>query len=362
MPNGYRRSRVVSRLTCGRAAGKVASMPQPRRVTLLDVARHAGVSRTTASFVLTGRRDMRISVDAEQRVLRAARELNYRPNLMARSLRTRMTQTIGLISDTVATEPFAGEMVRGSLATALRMQHLLFIGETEGDPAVEERLVEDMLDRGVDGFLYTSMFTRRAKPPAALRGHPYVLVNCFGRDRKATAVLPDEQGAGQTAAAALVEAGHTDGIHLVGVTPPTVYAATERLAGIGRALSAAGLALAGRLDCEWWPEPAHAALRGLLGSGVRPRALICLNDRVALGAYQALQEAGLSVPGDVSVVSFDDSDLAGWLRPALTSVALPHAELGRRAVELLLDKDRPAGAVMVPMPLHRRGSIGPPRG
>ena len=179
-------------------------MSQPRRVTLLDVARHAGVSRTTASFVLTGRRDMRISVDAEQRVLRAARELNYRPNLMARSLRTRTTQTIGLISDTLATEPFAGEMVRGSVATALRLEHLLFIGETEGDPAVEERLVQDMLDRGVDGFLYAAMFTRKAKPPPALRGHPLVLVNCLSRDRKTTAVLPDEHGAGRSAAAVLL--------------------------------------------------------------------------------------------------------------------------------------------------------------
>lgn len=336
-------------------------MPQPRRVTLLDVARQAGVSRTTASFVLTGRRDMRISVDAEQRVLRAARELNYRPNLMARSLRTRTTQTIGLISDTVATEPFAGEMVRGTLATAIRLQHLLFIGETEGDPAVEERLVEDMLDRGVDGFLYTAMFTRKARPPSALRGHPYVLVNCYSRDRHTTAVLPDEHGAGGSAVDALLAAGHRDGIHLVGVTKPGVYAAEERLAGLGEALAAAGTALAGRHDCDWWPEPAYAAVHRLLSGGTRPAALICLNDRIAFGAYQALQEAGLSVPEDVSVVSFDDSDLAGWLRPALTSVALPHAELGRRAVELLLDKDRPSGVVKVPMPLHVRGSIGPPR-
>ena len=103
-------------------------------------------------------------------------------------------------------------------------------------------------------------------------------------------------------------------------------------------------------------------MHALLGRGVRPCALICLNDRIAFGAYQALQEAGLRVPEDVSVVSFDDSDLAGWLRPALTSVALPHAEMGRRAVELLLDDKRPEGAVTVPMPVHARGSIAPPAG
>ena len=101
--------------------------------TLLDVAERAGVSRTTASFVLTGRRDMRISADAEERVRRAARELDYRPSLLARSLRTNQSQTLGLISDVIATEVFAGEMVRGSLATALLHDHLLFIGETEGN-------------------------------------------------------------------------------------------------------------------------------------------------------------------------------------------------------------------------------------
>jgi LacI family transcriptional regulator len=121
---------------------------------------------------MTGRRDMRISADAEQRVRRAARELNYRPNLIARSLRTRLTHTIGLVSDTIATEAFAGKVVRGSVATALIHERLLFVGETGGDTAVEKRIVQDMLDRGVDGFVYATMYTRQARPPSALRGHP----------------------------------------------------------------------------------------------------------------------------------------------------------------------------------------------
>ena len=118
--------------------------PPAPRATLMDVAQLAGVSRTTASFVMTGRRDMRISTDAEQRVLRAARELNYRPSLLARSLRTNQSQTLGLISDVVATEIFAGELVRGSLATALLRSHLLFIGETQGDPKVEKQVIDGL--------------------------------------------------------------------------------------------------------------------------------------------------------------------------------------------------------------------------
>src|SRR3982750_4062245 len=118
----------------------------PQRATLLQVAQRAGVSRSTASFVLTGRhQDMRISEDARQRVLRAAQELDYRPNLMARSLRTKITRTIALVSD-----PIAGRAIHGSLAAAVAHGHLLFIGETEGDPLIEEKLISDFLDRQVD--------------------------------------------------------------------------------------------------------------------------------------------------------------------------------------------------------------------
>jgi LacI family transcriptional regulator len=330
------------------------------RVTLLDVARRAGVSRTTASFVLTGRRDMRISADAEQRVMQAARELNYRPNLMARSLRTNFTHTIGLLSDTIASEAFAGEMIRGSVATALVHNHLLFVGETEGNPTMEKRLVEDMLDRGVDGFLYAAMFTREARVPSVFRGHPVVMVNCAVRGRRVTSVLPDEAGAGRTAAAALLAAGHRDHVYLVGETPVQVYAARMRLAGIEAGFDTVETRLAGQIDSLWWPDSAYQAVRAFLDTGARVTAFICLNDRVAFGAYQALQEAGRRVPADVSVVAFDDSDLARWMRPQLSSVALPHFELGRRAVELLLD-DGAAGSVnLVPMPLAERASIGSP--
>ena len=331
------------------------------RVTMLDVANRAGVSRTTASFVLAGRRDMRISVDAKQRVLRAARELDYRPNVMARGLRTRLTDTIGLISDTLATEPFAGHVISGVLATALRHQHLLFIGETNGDRTVEERLVHDMIDRGVDGFLYAAMFTQQVRPPAALKGHPLVLVNCVNSGATTSAVVPDERLAGRAAVEALLVVGHTDGIYLAGTPAANVFAARERLAGIEEALDERALRLGGRIACDWWPEPAYVAVAKALSGAARPTALVCLNDRIAFGAYQALQEAGLRVPDDVSVVSFDDSELAAWMRPAVTSVALPHVELGRRAVELLLDRELKPGVERIPMPLHERESIGPPR-
>ena len=326
----------------------------------MDVAQRAGVSRTTASFVMTGRRDMRISSDAEQRVRKAARELNYRPSLLARSLRTNLSQTIGLVSDVIATEVFAGELVRGSMSTALLHDHLMFIGETEGDPEVEKRLVQNMLDRGVGGFVYAAMYTQQVRVSKTLREQPLVLLNCLARGKAVPSVIPDEREAGKTAVRELLEHGHRDRIVLVGEKAPHVLAGAERLAGVQEALHAVGAELEDSIDTLWWPEYAFLAVRDYLQAGNRPSAFICLNDRIAMGVFQAGRELGLSVPQDFSVVSFDDSDLASWLRPQLTSVAIPHFELGRRAVELLLTPDRPNEVTRIPMPLRARASVGPP--
>jgi LacI family transcriptional regulator len=332
----------------------------PQRATLLQVAKRAGVSRSTASFVLAGRHlDMRISEDARQRVLRAAQELDYRPNLMARSLRTKVTRTIALVSDTIASDPYAGQAIHGALSSAVAHGHLLFIGETEGDPVIEEKLISDFLDRQVDAFVYASMFTRYVRIPKQLHGRPVVLLNCLTRSARPAqyAVVPDELAAGWNAARTLLDSGHHDGIYLVGRPAEHLFAGRERLAGIREGLVKSAAKLSGTIECDWWPEPAYEALIRAFADGLRPRALICLNDRIALGAYQAVREAGLRIPDDLSVISFDDSDLAAWLRPQLTSISLPHYQLGWQAVELLLG-DAPAPAVVrVPMPVRNRSSI-----
>jgi LacI family transcriptional regulator len=334
-----------------------------QRATLLQVAERAGVSRSTASFVLTGRHiDMRISEDARQRVLRAAQELDYRPNLMARSLRTKVTRTIALISDTLASDPYAGRAIQGSVAAAVAHGHLLFIGETEGDAVVEQKLISEFLDRQVDAFLYASMFTRYVRVPQALRGRPVVLLNCLTRAArpKHHAVIPDELNAGFSAAKVLTDAGHRDAIYLVGNLAAHVFAGRERLSGIKEGLGAAGTKLAGTIDCDWCPDSAYDAVSRTFASGISPKALVCLNDRIALGAYQALRGAGLAIPDDVSVVSFDDSELAAWLRPQLTSISLPHYQIGWRAVELLLGPAQDSGVIRLPMPIRQRASVGKP--
>lgn len=343
-----------------------------KRITLADVARSAGVSQTAASFVLTGRREeMRISAEVEARVMQAVRETGYRPNIVSRSLRTGTTHTIGFVSDTVATTPFAGHLIWGALDAARERGHLLFIAETEGDPELELELIDAMHDRQVDGIVLASMYTRKLNPPKALLDGPAVLLNAVPEGRPTIpSVVPDEAEAGRTAVRVLLDAGHTDGICLVGAgpkparSPKESLAAVERLQGITEALEAAGAEIAGVVGCsEWQPEDGFEATRRLLRQTSRPSALICFNDRLALGAYQALAEAGLEVPRDVSVVSFDDDLIASWIKPQLTTLALPHYELGRAAIELLLDGDDPSATGQprvhrIPMPLRERESVG----
>jgi LacI family transcriptional regulator len=350
--------------------------PVSRRVTLADVAKTAGVSPTTASFVLSGRGpEMRISRDVSERVLRTAEELQYRRNIVSVGLRTGTTGTIGFVSDTVATSRLAGGLIQGALEAARERGVLLFIGETEGDDELERQLVETMLDRQVDGVILASMYTTSIDVPAALKTAPAVLLNALPkRPSRLASVLPDELGAGRAVARVLLEAGHRDGIHLIGAgpterdVPPGGVAAFERITGIRDVLDKAGVGIAsGHLFDEWLPHEGFAATRAVLDHD-RPRALVCLNDRLALGAYQALEDAGLKVPADVSVVSFDDDTIASWMRPRLTTVALPHYDLGRKAVGALfeaIDRHREGrgdngGIHRVPMPLRRRESVAPP--
>ncbi len=342
------------------------------RVTLAEVARQAGVSQTTASFVLAGRgEEMRISAQVEARVRQAAHESGYRPNVVSRNLRTGTTHTIGFVSDTVATTPFAGHLIWGALDAAREREHLLLIAETEGDPDLEKELIESMRDRQVGGIVIASMYTRWTTVPKGLLEGKSVLLNALpSKPCPVAAVVPDEAEGGRDAARTLLRAGHTDGIYVVGVgtkpgqVPKGGVAAVERLAGIKEVLSGAGVSLAGgALLKDWQPRDGYEASLRLLGRKPEPKALICLNDRVSVGAYQALEDKGLKVGRDVSVVSFDDEPVASWLRPQLTSIAIPHYELGRKAIEVLLDGGHspPEGTVYrVPMPIRERESVGTP--
>lgn len=341
---------------------EASTMSLFKRVTLTDVAQRAGVSVTTASYILNGRStQMRISVDTERRVKAAIRELDYRPNWSARNLRRSSTKTIGVISDFVASGAFSSKLLTGASAEARRSGHLLVIGESMGDRDAEELLIEEMVDRQVDGIIYATRAASALSVPERLRATRAVLLNCRDRDPACAlpAVLPDDVRGGRMAVEHLISAGVTGPVHVVGVDPsPQATAGADRLRGITAALDEAGRDLAGCVSCLWDVEPAYDAMRALLRSGSRPGALICLNDRVAMGAYQALAAHGLSVPDDVSVIAFDGSDLASWLRPRLTSLALPFRDMGALAVEILMDPGaNDASVTRLPLELQEGSSV-----
>jgi LacI family transcriptional regulator len=327
-------------------------------------------------LVLSGRGDeLRISQTVQERVRAAAAELSYRPNIVSVGLRKGKTRTLGLVSDTVATSQLAGDMIKGAIEAARDHGFMLFIGETEGDVDIETALLDAMHDRQVDGIILTSMFTRTRRVPAVLDRVPTVLLNTLSDDATvAPAVVPDEIEAGRAAARLLLEAGHRE-IHLIGAgpepgdIPPATVAGVERLAGIREVLAAAGLEPASGHLCEdWLPPYGFRAARDLLAKHPRPGAIICFNDRLAFGTYQALHESGLVIPDDVSVISFDDYPMAAWLRPGLSSFAIPHEQLGRRAVELLIRIVQNGVGVesgriyRYPLPLHVRQSVAVARG
>jgi len=334
----------------------------PKRATLTDVARLAGLSPTAVSMILNGKPDSRLSEESHQRVKAAAEALGYRPNIAARSLRTEITQTIGLISDVIATTRYASGLIKGTLEATEAAGHVLLVAETGGDVDRQREAISAVLDRQVDGIVFASMKAREVDVPPLPPGTPVVMLNATN-SKHPKSVLPDEFAGGAQAVQLLLDAGHHAGIVILGKNEQVVsdvyrsVTVANRVAGINHAMQQAGAQFVGEISLDLWePEEGYQATKALLQQPDWGTALLCMNDRIAFGAYQAITEAGLKIPQDVSLVSFDNDELAAYLRPGLTTIALPHEAMGRRAVEMLLAEMGSENA-LVPMPVIRRGSI-----
>jgi LacI family transcriptional regulator, galactose operon repressor len=330
---------------------------------MADVGRLARVSPTTVSFVVNGRLDQSISETTRQRVLAAVAELGYRPNRAAQGLRTKRTATVGYVTDEDAVNPFAGPAIAGAHDVARRHSSMLLVVHTGRDPRVRQEMIEDLLDRQVDAIVFAVVGTRRVTLPDILVKVPAALVNCFTLASSAAStlpvVLPDDEGGGRAAARLALDAGHRRIAVLGGL--PGAWATRARLRGMRRAFASAGV-----------PEPVLHTGNFQIDSGYeltrkvltmprsrRPTVLVCGNDRMALGAYLALGEAGARVPEDMSVIGYDDQDgLAAQLYPALSTVRLPYYEMGSRATEQLFPPAQPEpGVIHVPCVPVPRGSV-----
>lgn len=328
------------------------------RVTMKQVALAAGVSVTTVSHVINDKPGARIGEAARRRVLDAVAELGYRPNALAKTLVQGTSPFIGLVADSIASTPFAGQIVHGAQEEAWRSGHILLVTNSEGNAEAEEQAISMMLQYNVRGIIYSRWYHHGVVPPRALAETASVLVNCFDETGGLPCVVPDEVGGGRSAAESLLAAGHRR-IAFINTTSASP-ARSGRLEGYRQALATAGVDVDPDLVWEAMPDQdgGYAATDRLLASGAT--AVCCHNDRVAMGLYDGLRERGLSVPADVSVVGFDNQEvIAGHLHPPLSTVALPHYDLGAAGVRAILDLApmRAGGRLEIACPPIARDSI-----
>ena len=356
-----------------------------------DVAREAGVSVTTVSHVLNDVPSARISPETREKVRTTAARLGYGPNRVARALRSRRSGVLGLVVENVATTPHAGRIILGAEQAARARGYTLMIvpipgpagagggpetGRARWEIGVEslQTGVESLLGRQVDGILYSASCQRVVQASVNLGRVPAVLVDAVAADGSFPAVVADEYNGAGAAVDALLAAGHTRiGFLNSADGNPSTH---RRFQGFQDALKRAGVRGASGTVETASPDASggYAAARTVLAARNPPSALLCCNDRMAMGAYRAAAELGLSIPGDLSVVGFGDEELiADNLHPGLTSVALPEHEMGAWAANCLINgiESAAAGAganqlIGVPDPallacrLVARGSVGAP--
>ncbi len=327
------------------------------RITMKDVALKAGVSQSTVSFVLNGQEDMRISSETRKRVLDAVRALDYRPRSAGRPPKSISNAVIGLMFDEIATSPFASISIEGVQEEAWKHDILVEVVMTGGDPGYEAAVLRKWSADRVVGIVYGSILTRAVRPPDVLAKHRAVLLNCYDPEGRFVSVVPAERRGGEVATEALIAAGHTKIAFISG--EPWMEASDQRMEGYERALRKARIPVDPSLIVEgnFLPSGGRIATQKLMAASDRPTAIFCANDLMAVGCYEALKEMGVSVGKDVAVMGYDDQEIAQHLSPALSTVLLPHREMGQWCASRLV-QDGTAGQDQHRMecPLVPRGS------
>ncbi len=336
-----------------------------RPTSIRDIAHAAGVSHTTVSRAL--RDSPLISVEVRSRIQTIAREMGYTPNAVAQSLKAKQTHTIGLIVTTIA-DPFVGRVVRGVEATAQEAGFSLLLAVSNNDPEQELAAIETFHRRRVDALIIAAArLGAEQAGRAALVTIPTVLINPQAEtpyERFHTLAVDDYGGAQQATRHLLALGHHAIGYIGAGNRPGSNRA---RLAGYRDALRAEDIA-----PREAWiriAPPDHryhsddvsdgeALLPGLLATGVS--AVFCYNDMLAVGASLACRARGLSVPHQLSIMGFDDIELAAYVTPALSTVHQPKLRLGQLAMETVLQllAGQPVEDRVLPTDLVIRESTG----
>ena len=334
--------------------------------TLRDVAEAAGVHAATASRALNPATRGLVNADTARRVMKVAETLGYRPNPIARGLKTSKSQTVGLVIPDL-TNPLFPPIVRGMEDVLEPAGFSGLIVNTDNDPGRELAQIESLRSRQVEGLIVaTALIDHPLLVKLHREGVKMVMVNRRTEGINVPSITPDDATGISLAVEHLAELGHRRIVHLAG--PQTTSTGVVRARSFRNTVRELGLDNDPDLvtTCEFWNEEDGArALRGLLDRGIDFTAVVAGNDLIALGCYDVFAERGIVCPDDVSVVGFNDMPFLDKLRPPLTSVAVPHHQIGVEAARMLLETidepDRPARSVLLPLTLRVRGSTAPPR-
>ncbi|MBN9334547.1 LacI family DNA-binding transcriptional regulator [Devosia sp.] len=336
---------------------------------MTDIAREAGCSQATVSFVINDAPGIRLSSETRQRVLEVARRLGYglpQVKVAVEAKRARRAGRIGFIVDQLATSPEAVQAIEGLSHAAQGAGDLVFVSQSRNDPEIEAELIETFVEQGVSALVYMTIFTREVELPLALRNLdvPVLLLNCYTTGLPYPAVVPSEIAGGQRATHHLITRGHRRIATITGEI--WMEAAQDRLKGYRRALATADIPFDADLvfNGNWSASAGYEATRKILDLPEVPTAIFCQNDRMAIGCYEALKEAGYEIPRDMSVVGYDDEEIARHLHPQLTTSVLPHRAMGQWIAEQLADGEVDSRYPLTKLecPLVERASVDKPRG
>ena len=328
---------------------------------MVDVANEARVSQTTVSLVLNHADGARLSALTRERVIKAAAKLGYRPVRRGGEPATSAATAIGFLCDELSTDPWTSIGFDGVREKAWERGLTVMVMATRGDADMESAALAQLTAQPLVGLIYATINTRLIDAPAALSRTPTVLLNCHAANGALPSVVPGEVAGGHAATDVLIRAGHRRIGYVNGEA--SMEASRHRLRGYRQALATADLPFDPDLlrEGNWQPISGYEAARELMSLKSPPTAIFCANDLMAVGAYEALHELGLRIPDDVAVMGYDDREIAQHLHPPLTTVLLPHFEMGSIAAEILLDAasgstSRPR-QIKVECPIVRRGSV-----
>jgi LacI family transcriptional regulator len=330
--------------------------------TIVDVARESGVSYSTVSRVLNGYEFVR--PDTREKVLRVANQLGYVPNQQARSLAGGRSNLIGALVPNL-TNGYISEIIHGIDDELAKSGYNLILYTTHRHEGRERTYVATIANGAADGLvLVVPLLSTTYLDALRQQDFPYVLIDQFDTSEQSNMINGTNRQGAYEATDYLIQLGHRRIAFITG--QPGLNSSAERFEGYQQALANHGLALADELivQGDFWETGGYNAGRELLALPNRPTAIFAANDLSALGAIEAIREAGLRIPQDISIVGFDDISQASLISPKLTTVRQPLVQMGRMAVAMLLETiaqpDAPLRQEIVPTELIIRDSCQPP--